>query len=182
MKQISAASADAAPSTMPQALLQDPQVTLLQQQVTALTAMVASSFQHTALSSVAAAANMSGYGTPARSTPPVFQPHDMLQLGLLQIDILAQYATHCGTFTCKCLSGTYPHLGTPSSRSVAKPTSLTEQEMQAAAVAAAEQGYHDREYYVDDGNEAYYYDYDGEDSACVGPEGQCQPITILTTS
>lgn len=81
------------------------------------------------------------------------------------------------------LLGTYPHMGTPSSHNAAKPTAttaLTQQEIQAAAVAAAEQGYHDREYYVDDGNDSYYYDYDGEDvSAYVGPEGCFNIIVCL---
>ena len=45
--------------------------------------------------------------------------------------------------------------------------------MQAVAVAAAEQGYDDREYYVDDGGDNYYDDYADQDlSSYVGAEGR----------
>lgn len=56
----------------------------------------------------------------------------------------------------------------------AKP-SLTQQEMQAAALAAAEHGYDDREYYVDDGENYYGEEYGepdyGQEASAVGSGG-----------
>jgi len=73
----------------------------------------------------------------------------------------------------RLLLGQYPHVTAPL-----RPSGLTQQEMQAAAVAAAEQGYYDREYYVDEGQEHYY----GEeyDDSCVG--GAAEGIYTATNN
>lgn len=90
--------------------------------------------------------------------------------------------------------GTYPHIQqqpqqavTPTRPFVAAGASasgvgakngagaLTQQEMQAAAVAAAEHGYYNREYYVDDGENYYGDDYgdhdDYSEQGYIGAEG-----------
>lgn len=86
MAEIKASVGKAAPApTQPAASHSDSQVNLLQQQLTALTAMMATSLQHPALHP--ATASLSGYGTPPinqqRATPPVYQPQlaDVMQLG-----------------------------------------------------------------------------------------------------
>lgn len=78
-------------------------------------------------------------------------------------------------------AGTYPHIQaqqvqcTTPSRAAGK-SALTHQEMQAAAAAAAEHGFDDREYFVDDGgdycDEEYEAGYYGETSGYVGAEGR----------
>ncbi|XP_067949414.1 E3 SUMO-protein ligase RanBP2-like [Watersipora subatra] len=145
----------------------DTQIAFLQQQLAAVTAMLEMSLQHLSIRPPAYPTSFSGYGKLTRGTSPVFQAELLpknLQLG------------------------TYPHLQkqstTPSRAQPSKPV-LTQQEMQAAAVAAAEHGYNDREYYIDDGGDDYYeddYSENGYETGYVGAEGYSTTAYMLETS